>query len=782
MVTQSGPALAKMMGQGTATAREPMLLVTRGRTRTICLLVNASLCPTVVFSYCSPRSTCMDLFSWTSRNDAVFSIARPPPSTGAFERPNVETPDPVPDNAGEPGLFWERRIAEFLTDRQARLASLFAKATGGPLTRDLLFHLPTDYTDRRRRVLLADAPIGAISTVKVEVMRIDIPAKKTAPAIVIVRDSSGFADIVLFAHYAARAYSPGATMVISGEVERRGGRISITHPHHALPVERAAELPWVEPVWLLTSGLTRSAMWGTFQKVLRDLPRVNEWVHPAVVKRNGWPGFREALRNLHAPSEPPTPASRQRLAYDEAFARALSTTILREEIQSRPGVSMRGNGSLRDEALSRFGYPLTEAQAVAVGEIISDMQSDQRMLRLLQGDVGSGKTMVGLMAMLNAVEAGYQAAMLAPTEILAKQHYAKIKDLTPASTVLLIGGLSAGARRRTLQAIASGEAKLIIGTHSLIQKNVEYHRLGLAVIDEQHRFGVDHRVALADKGDNVDTLVMTATPIPRTVLLSNMGWMRTSLLKGKPRGRKPIRTTAHPVSRLPELYESIGTMIRGGGRVYWVCPLVNENENIDLAAAVARYDELHTRFGDQVAIAHGQQSAADRDKALAEFASGAKTILVSTTVVEVGVDVPEASVMVVEHAERFGAAQLHQLRGRVGRGDAASFCLLLHADDIGFHAQKRINLLKRTNDGFEIAEEDFLLRGGGDMLGKRQTGQTAWRVVVHEEHHDLVGMAQRDAAHLLSQDPNLTSDRGKAARMCMTIFGVDDALRYSASG
>lgn len=724
----------------------------------------------------------MDLFDWTGRNAAVFA---PPPqvATEAFAVPALPAA-PVPSRKApeDVGTFWNKPITGFLSERQERLGSLFAKATGGGMVRDLVLHLPSEYSDRRRRVRLADAPTGEISTVKVEVVRIDVPARKTAPAIVVVRDNSAVADIVLFAHWAAKSYTPGVTMLISGEVTRRGDRIAIVHPHYALPEARAAELPWVEPVWPAVKGLTRSAIRTVMNDVMAEMPLADEWIYPAVVARNGWPGFCEAIRALQIPSEPPGVGPRQRLAYDEAFARALSMEILRSDVQNRPGISMHGDGGMRRDALAKFGHPLTDAQSLAVDEILADMASAQRMLRLLQGDVGSGKTMVGLMAMLNAVECGYQAAMLAPTEILAKQHYLNIRELAPASTVLLNGTMTAAERRRALRDIASGEAKLVIGTHALIQKGVEFHKLGLAVIDEQHRFGVDHRATLMDKGDRVDTLVMTATPIPRTVLLSSMGWMKVTVLRGKPRGRQPVRTTAHPLSRLHEVYDSIGNMIGKGGRVYWICPLVNENESSDLAAAVARHDELRSRFGDQVTIAHGQQAAADRDAALAAFASGEKSILVSTTVVEVGVDVPEASVMVIEHAERFGAAQLHQLRGRVGRGSAASYCLLLHVNDLGFIAKQRIQLLRRTTDGFEIAEADFKLRGGGDMLGKQQTGQTAWRVASPEEHQDIIDMARRDAAHLYTNDPQLQSTRGKAARYCMAAFGVSEAVRLSGSG
>lgn len=717
----------------------------------------------------------MDLFGTQARNDAVFG---PQPARIA--------PPPLPPGAaiaiGGDSCFWARAIAQFLPDRVASRASLYAKACGGGNVRDLLFHLPTSYTDRRHRVRLADAPESEICTFLVQVHAVTVPDRKKSPAVVVVSDSSAMAEIVLFAHWAAAAYTIGETMVVSGEVRRRSGRIQIVHPHHALPESRAAELPWVEPVWGLTNGLSRTAMGSVMRTTLAAIPTVNEWVHPSVIKQHGWPGFRDALHMLHAPHDLPGPAARQRLAYDEAFARALSTEILKRDIQSREGIRMLGSGSLRDEAIRRFGSALTDAQAAAVDEILADMGSGKRMLRLLQGDVGSGKTLVALMSMLAVAEAGYQSALIAPTEILAKQHYMSILRLSPVPVALLISNLSTAEKRRARRDIASGEARIVIGTHALIQKDIEFRSLGLAVIDEQHRFGVDHRTALAEKGDRVHALVMTATPIPRTVLLSSLGWMTVTALRGKPRGRVPIRTSAHSVSRINDVFDSVGRMIAGGGRVYWVCPLINESESSDMAAAVARYDALRERFGDLVTIAHGRQQPSERDQALAEFASGKKTVLVSTTVVEVGVDVPEATVMVIDQAERFGAAQLHQLRGRVGRGSARSYCLLLCSNHLPEIARRRIDLLCRTNDGFEIAEADFRLRGGGDTLGTQQTGQENWRVASLETDQELIDIAARDAAHLLANDPDLKTTRGQAARICMVAFGVQDSLRYSASG
>ena len=515
---------------------------------------------------------------------------------------------------------------------------------------------------------------------------------------------------------------------------------------------------------------------------LKLLPSLPEWHDPALLAREKWPSFDEALLALHAPTEPPPPVARRRLAYDEMLADQLAVALLRRRSRERPGRSLTGDGKLRDAALQRFGHSLTVGQAGALAEIDADLARPHRMIRLLQGDVGAGKTLVALLAMLRAVEAGAQAALMAPTEILAQQHARTLARLSPVPAGLLTGSVKGAARSDLLARLADGSLPLVVGTHALFQEAVTFRDLGLAVIDEQHRFGVDQRLMLGAKGQATDVLVMTATPIPRTLLLTQFGEMSVSRLPDKPAGRAPIRTTLHALGSLGDVCDGLARALDSGGRAYWVCPLVAESEVADLAAAEARFATLRQRFGDRTGLAHGQQDLSVREAALSDFAAGRTQILVATTVIEVGVDVPEATIMVVEHAERFGLAQLHQLRGRVGRGTARSFCLLLHDEPLPPNARKRLQLLRDTEDGFRIADEDFRLRGGGDLLGTRQSGGRGFRLADPVDHEDLLHMAAADAELLLHRDPGLDGERGRAARLLLWLFGRIDAMRTRHSG
>ena len=661
------------------------------------------------------------------------------------------------------------------------LSVLLERACGGGRVIDLLFHLPESYIDRRERPSLKAARAGQVATFAVEVVASEPPANERQPWRVVVTDGSGFAELAYFGRRPDAALRAGAKVVVSGRVSEFAGRVQVK-PERVVAAEQAARLPEIEPVWGLTAGLWPGQVARALRGALARVPDLPEWHDAALLRREGWPGFADALRAVQAPDAPPGPGPRRRLAYDEFLADQLALAIVRGRARRRAGRPLRGDGRLRRAALARFGHALTRAQEAALADIDADLASGRRMLRLLQGDVGSGKTLVAALAMLRAVEAGAQAALMAPTEVLARQHQRTLARLCPVPVALLTGSVTGAARRSVLAGLASGDIPIVVGTHALFQDAVDYRDLALAVIDEQHRFGVAQRLQLGAKGEATDVLVMTATPIPRTLQLTQWGEMDVSRLTEKPPGRKPVKTSLHSLTALPELLEAVARKLEEGAQVYWVCPLVADSEVLDVAAAEARFAELRQRFGDAVGLAHGRLEAEARERALAAFARGTTRLLVATTVVEVGVDVPQASVMVIEHAERFGLAQLHQLRGRVGRGAAASFCLLLHADGLAEPTRRRLALLRETEDGFRIADEDFRIRGGGDVLGLRQSGLPGFRLGDPVAEEDLLHMAHQDAALLLQKDPGLASPRGRAARLLLRLFERAAAMRTLLAG
>ncbi len=663
------------------------------------------------------------------------------------------------------------------------VAALMARATGGERVIDLLFHMPESYLDRSARPTIRDARAGQIATMEVEVVRHERPANSRQPWRIVVRDDTGTAELAFFKFTREAQMPPGARLLVSGKVDIFNGRVTIAHPEHVVPADQPDRIPAIEPVWPLTAGLWPRQVASGIAQALDRVPEVPEWHDPALMRREKWPSFQEALRAVQTPDgATPDKRMRARLAYDEFLAGQEALAVIKGRVRARRGRPLVGDSRLRKQALARFGHTPTESQDKALKEIDADLAAPRRMLRLLQGDVGSGKTLVAILAMLRAVEAGYQAALMAPTEVLSKQHHRVLSRLCPLPVALLTGSVKGKERAKLLRGLKDGSIQMVVGTHALFQDAVEYRDLALAVIDEQHRFGVRQRLTLGGKGDQTDVLVMTATPIPRTLLLTQWGEMDISRLTGKPAGRQVIKTTLHSLGTLPDLVDAIARKLDDGARVYWVCPLVAESEALDLAAAEDRYAALHARFGDRVGLAHGQQTAEVRDAALAAFAAGTTSLLVATTVVEVGVDVPQATIMVIEHAERFGLAQLHQLRGRVGRGTEQSFCLLLHEDWVNETARRRLTLLRDTDDGFEIADEDFRLRGGGDALGTRQAGAPGFKLADPVEHEPLLHMAHQDAAVLLSRDPRLDSERGRAVRLLLRLFGRNEAMKTLAAG
>jgi ATP-dependent DNA helicase RecG len=672
-----------------------------------------------------------------------------------------------------------------------RLGKLVERLAG-PLVVDLLWHLPLGVIDRRNAPTVAKAEAGTVATITVTVGEHIVPHNRRQPYRVWCSDDTGRISLTYFngrEDYLKKLLPPGERRVISGKVEIWQGDAQMTHPDHVVPVEELDSILRVEPVYGLTGGLTQRPLQKSIAAAVERAPELPEWQDAAYLKKQKWPGWKSSLEQAHAPADTgdlsPNHPARARLAFDELLASQLAIALVRHHNRSLPGHATKGDGRLQKRALAALPFKLTPSQTFATAEIAADMAKPERMVRLLQGDVGSGKTLVAFLAMLTAVEAGAQAALMAPTELLARQHYTTIAPLAEAAGVrlaLLTGRDGQRQKKETLQGLADGTIQLVVGTHALVQEDVDFADLALAVVDEQHRFGVHQRMALSSKSLAVDLLAMTATPIPRTLMLAAYGDLDVSKLTEKPAGRQPIDTRTLPLDRIGEVADAVGRMVGTGARVYWVCPLIEESEAVDLANAEERHRLLSARFPGKVGLVHGRVKSAEREATMAAFADGRLSILVATTVIEVGVDVPAATVMVIEHAERFGLAQLHQLRGRVGRGTAKSTCLLLYAQPLGETAKARLAIMRETEDGFRIAEEDLKLRGAGEVLGTRQSGLPDMRLADLAAHGELLQAAQDDARLIVDRDPELATDRGKALRALLYVFRRDDAVRTLRAG
>ena len=681
-----------------------------------------------------------------------------------------------------------------------RLASLIANIVPADITGremrvgDLLLLLPQSVIDRRQRWAITDAPDGTLVTLEVIIDRHQ-PSPRgrgSAPYRVFAHDDSEEITLTFFhakGDWLQKALPEGERMLVSGRIEWFNGRPSMVHPDHMVPVSRAEDLPALEPVYPLTAGLSTKVLRRAVLGATTRLPDLPEWLDAELSRRNSFPSLRMALHRLHEPSDPldidPNSAAWRRLAYDELLAGQLALALVRLRMKHISGRPLTGDGRLEAIIRDKLPYSLTGAQESALAEIHADLASEKRMLRLLQGDVGSGKTVVALLAMARAAEAGGQSALMAPTEILARQHHATIAPLAAQAglrTAVLTGREKGKERAKILADLASGDIHIVLGTHALFQEGVEYHDLALAIVDEQHRFGVHQRLAMTAKGIAPDMLVMTATPIPRTLVLTAFGDMDVSRLMEKPAGRQPIQTVTLPLERLSSLVERMRHAVSQGQKVYWICPLVEESQEVKLMSAEDRFSSLKPVFGEALGLIHGRMAGRDKDEAMRAFKDGETRILVGTTVIEVGVDVPDATIIVIEHAERFGLAQLHQLRGRVGRGSSASSCVLLYKEPLGEVAKKRLSVMRDTEDGFRISEEDLKLRGEGEVLGTRQSGTPGFRIARLEHHADLIEIARDDARLLLERDPELRSPRGEALRVLLYLYGRDDAIRLLRAG
>lgn len=659
---------------------------------------------------------------------------------------------------------------------------------------DLLFHLPASVVDRRARPKIRDAVPGTIVTLEVSVdrHRPAPPGRSRAPHLVYASDETGSVVLTYFRAqpgYVEKLLPAGSKRYVSGTVQMFDGALQIVHPDRVVDEAGLAELSGIDPVYPLTEGLALGSLRRAIAQALLNLPVLPEWIDPKILRRCGFPSLAQALRRVHVPLELtdtlPEGPFWSRLAFDELLAGQLALALVRARLRRPAGNRHAGDGHLRNRIIDALPYALTASQRQAVAAIIDDLRQPVRMLRLLQGDVGSGKTVVALLAAGAVAEAGKQTALMAPTEVLARQHIKTIAPLAERAglRVAILTGREKGRERREITArLAEGDIDLLVGTHALIQDEVTFKSLALAVVDEQHRFGVRERLALTTKGEAVDVLVLSATPIPRTLVLTYFGDMDVSELRDKPAGRQPIDTRAVSDSRLTEVIDAVGRAVKAGKLAYWICPLVEESDAVDLSDAEQRYQSLKARFGDRVGLVHGKMRGPEKDRAMAQFAAGEINLLVATTVVEVGVDVPAATIMVIENAERFGLAQLHQLRGRIGRGSEPSTCLLLYREPLGEMSAARLRVIRETTDGFRIAEEDLRLRGEGDVLGTRQSGLPGYRIARSDVHAQLITLARDEALRILKQNPNLTGPHGEALRCLLYLFERDEALPLLGAG
>lgn len=693
-------------------------------------------------------------------------------------------------------LFRSLRSVKGVGDKLAALLTRYFGAPEGQdaIVLDVLMHMPSGVVDRRRQVGVAEAWLDQVVTLLLHVDRHQPPprGRPHVPHRVFAHDETGDIQLVFFraqGGWVEKALPVGEQRYVSGRIGFFNGEKQITHPDYIVEPADFSTLPLVEPVYPLTSGLSSRALAKLVREAVEAVPPLPEWIDAATMAGRQWPSFPAAMRQVHLPDDPEqaqlfSPA-RQRLAYDEYLAGQITLQLVRSTMVSERGIARKFTGDVTKKVNDALTFALTKGQRDALADIRADLAAPDRMSRLLQGDVGSGKTVVALLAMAAMAESGAQSALMAPTELLASQHFRTIKPLCDAAGLgcaLITGKMPAAERRAILAGLADGTISIAVGTHALFQSGVEFRDLGLVVVDEQHRFGVHQRLALSDKGRHTDLLVMTATPIPRTLVLTHFGDMEVSVLREKPMGRQPIDTAVLSIGDYARVIARLRARLDEGAQAYWVCPLVEESETLEVVSAEDRFAELQKIFGDTVALVHGRMSAAAKQAVMERFKANEIKLLVATTVIEVGVDVPNATIMIIEHAERFGLAQLHQLRGRVGRGSQRSACLLLYKEPLSETAKARLETIKSTEDGFVIAERDLELRGQGDLLGTRQSGMPGYRLAVPDVHRHLLEFAHDDAKALLARNPGLVGPEGEAARILLYLFRKDLAIPLIRAG
>jgi ATP-dependent DNA helicase RecG len=666
------------------------------------------------------------------------------------------------------------------------------ESLAGPVVLDLLFHFPVASIDRRTIAKIDHLTPGMVATIKGKVIAAAFANHPGRPSKITIGDDTGELSLVFFknpGNYLQKNFILGNEVVVSGRIEHYQGRAQMPHPDRVASPEKISEIAVLEPIYPLTAGVTNNLLAKTMKQALGKIPKLPEWLDAELIKREKFPAWAESLNLVHQPTEPdmlsPQHPTRRRMAYDEILGHQLALALTRQQQKDNPSTPIVADKKTKEKALAALPFALTQGQKDVLTEIENDLAQPFQMCRLLQGDVGSGKTVIAFLAAVHVISAKKQATIMAPTEILARQHLNSLQPLADklGITIALLTGREKGkAREKILDDLATGKTNFLIGTHALIQEPVQFADLGLAIIDEQHRFGVAQRIGLAGKGKAVNILVMTATPIPRTLALTAYGDMDSSILREKPPGRKPIDTRVLPHDRIPEITASLKRKIEQGDRIYWVCPLVEESELIDLSAAEDRHADLLQHFPGRVGLVHGRLKGAEKDAVMADFVAGNIDILVATTVIEVGVNVPEATVMIIEHSERFGLSQLHQLRGRVGRGEKAGTCLLLYEAPLGRTAKQRLETMRTTEDGFVIAETDLSLRGAGDILGTQQSGELNFRLATLEAHQDLLLMAHQEVKLIVQKDPKLTTERGKNLRILLYLFERDQVDKFLAAG